>query len=369
MKKIAIFIPSLRGGGVEKSMVNLANAIVKRGVSVDLLVTNAVGPNLVNISKQVNLINFKKNHVCLCLFRLIDYLKHNSPCSLLSAMTHVNVIALLANILTGRSTRIIISVRTYLSASLYEEKKIKSKIVLFLSKYLYRGANKIVAVSQNVAKDVINLYKLPESMLRTIYNPILTRELFELAERKIDHDWLREECECPLILSVGRLEEVKNFELLIKAFAILIKQVSTARLLILGEGTLRPKLEKLISNLNMSDRVVLPGYVNNPYVFMKNCSLFVLSSRYDGLPGALIGALALSPRIVTTDCPGGSREILANGKYGKLVAVDDVEELANSMLETLQSKPKRCSDDVHLAKFKPETVVQQYLQILLSEDE
>jgi len=368
MRKVAIFIPSLRGGGAENSMVNLANAIAKSGISVDLLVANAVGPNLINISKQVNLIDFKKNNVSLCLFRLIGYLKNNCPGSLLSAMTHVNVIALLANMLTGDSTRVIISVRTYLSASLYKEKKIKSKIVLFLSKYLYRKANKIIAVSQNVAKDVINLYKLPESMLRTIYNPVLTRELFELAERKINHLWLQEECEYPLILSVGRLEEVKNFELLIKAFAILIKQYS-ARLLILGEGTLRPKLEKLINNLNLNDRVALPGYVNNPYVFMKNCSLFVLSSKYDGLPGVLIEALVLSPRIIATDCPGGCCEILDNGRYGKLVAVDSIEGLANAMLEALQNKPKRCNDSILLTKFKPETVVSQYLQVLLGEDE
>ena len=202
------------------------------------------------------------------------------------------------------------------------------------------------------------------SLLKVIYNPLLTDDIFTLADQKVAHTWLQEKDAYPLILSVGRLDKEKDFAALIKAFAILSEH-NPARLMILGEGALRSKLEELIANLNLQDKVSLPGYVDNPYVFMKNCSLFVLPSNYEGLPGVLIEALDLSPRIVATDCPGGTREILDNGKYGKLVKVGDVEGLASAMLDALKSEPQQC-DAEFLARFKPETVVPQYLQVLLN---
>ncbi|MCM3023151.1 glycosyltransferase [Weizmannia ginsengihumi] len=142
--------------------------------------------------------------------------------------------------------------------------------------------------------------------------------------------WFNQIKSKPIILSVGRLEYQKGFDILINSFAKLVRMGYEGTLVILGEGSLRNELSKLISDLNIQNRVLLPGFTN-PYPIMRNCDVFILSSRYEGLPTVLIEALALGQRVISTDCPSGPREILKEGKFGKLVKSESIDALTKEI--------------------------------------
>jgi glycosyltransferase involved in cell wall biosynthesis len=159
------------------------------------------------------------------------------------------------------------------------------------------------------------------------------------------------------------LDLQKDFPTLVRAFAQ-VRQTRQVRLLILGEGEDRPALEALVNHLGLRNDVKLPGFVANPYPYMTHAALFVLSSRWEGLPGVLIEALYCGSPLVSTDCPSGPREILANGLYGKLVPVGNVDAMAQAISDTLNGAKKTVPQESWYP-FSLEISVDQYLTALL----
>ena len=204
-------------------------------------------------------------------------------------------------------------------------------------RYLLARAARFVGVSRGVAASLSANMGVPGDGITTIYNPVVTPDLqVRMAERP-DHPWLQGR-ETPVILSVGRLTHEKDYFTLIKAFARLATRRS-CRLIILGEGGLRKELEGLVADLKLTDRVSLPGWVENPFAYMSRASLFVLSSIYEGLPTVLLEALACGCPCVSTDCPAGPAEILEDGRVGPLVPVGDETALAEAMGRVLDQPP------------------------------
>jgi glycosyltransferase involved in cell wall biosynthesis len=160
--------------------------------------------------------------------------------------------------------------------------------------------------------------------------------------------------------SVGRLEPQKDFPNLLRAFALLRKK-QMARLVILGEGNLRPQLEALVKELGIEEDVQLPGFNSNPYAFMKRASVFVLSSVLEGLPTVLIEAMALGTPVVSTDCKSGPKEILGSSGYGTLVPTQNPEALAAAIEKTLNS-PKQTIDQNKLKRYTSEEATNNYLR-------
>jgi glycosyltransferase involved in cell wall biosynthesis len=239
---------------------------------------------------------------------------------------------------------------------------VRMRLMPRLARYFYRWADDIVAVSEGVADDLTQVLKVPNERVRVIYNPIVTPELMAKAQAALDHPWFRLG-EPPVILAVGRLTEQKDLPTLIRTFAH-VQRSRPVRLLILGEGELRHDLEALVKQLHLEHVVSLPGAVMNPYPYMVRASLLVLSSRWEGLPGVLIEALYCGVPIVSTDCPSGPREILADGRYGQLVAVGDIAALAQAIEAALDGKAARPPRE-SWRPFQLETVVNQYLDVLL----
>ena len=225
----------------------------------------------------------------------------------------------------------------------------------------YPWAELIIAVSKGVAEDVSYLTGLPLSKIQVIHNPIFTQDLLTKAEEPINHSWFVPK-EAPIILGVGRLEYVKDFATLIKAFAI-VRQSLKSRLVIIGDGRVRGELQRLVNELGLEDEVSLPGFSNNPYAYMKNADVFVLSSVYEGFGNVLVESLAVGTPVVSTDCPGPA-EILEYGKYGRLVGVHDANGLARAILATLsepvdlQLLQQRAND------FPLDGIVEKYLNTL-----
>ena len=165
-----------------------------------------------------------------------------------------------------------------------------------------------------------------------------------------------------MILSAGRLNTVKDFPTLIKAFAR-IRQHTPARLLILGEGDRRAELEALILALGLQEAILLPGFQQNPYAFMRQAAVFVLSSIHDASPNVLIEAMACGCPVVTTDSPGGSAELTGYGKFGHLVPVGDEEAMEQAILGVLGGDVRKPPPE-WLQQFELSHVIQQYLDLI-----
>lgn len=334
--RIAIYIPSLRGGGAERVMVTLANGFAARGMQVDLVLASAEGPYLRDISQAVHIIDLRSRRVSTSLPGLVHYLRGTRPKVLLSALNHANVIAVLAHRLARVPTRLVVSERNNASHSANHPQSLRQRCVLPMMRWAYRKADAIVAVSEGVADDLAQSLNLSRERIDVVYNPVVTPGLEALAATPIDHPWLAENSP-PVILAVGRLAAQKDYPTLLRAFAM-VRAKHDYRLVILGEGKLRPLLEALVEKLGVGDSVLLPGFIDNPFAWMRRASLFVLSSAWEGLPNVLIQAMACGTQVVSTDCPSGPREILEGGKWGALVPVGDQDALAEEIISSMNSR-------------------------------
>ena len=360
--RVSLFVPSLGGGGAERVILNLAQGFAERGLAVDLVLAQAEGPYLDQVSSKVRLIDLKAPRVLLSLPALIRYLRQERPAALLCAMHHANLVALWAKRLSGLSTRVVVTVHNSLSHFFQSSSPRRAELIPFLLPLFYPWTDKIVTVSEGLADDLAQTANLPRHQIQVIYNPVVTLDLFTKSQAPLDHFWFRPG-EPPVILGVGRLTEQKDFTTLIKAFAI-VRQSCSVKLMILGEGEDRLKLEALVKEIGLEGAVSLPGFVENPYVYMAKASVVVLSSAWEGFGNVIAEAMACGTPVVSTDCQSGPAEILENGKYGELVPVGDVEELARAIARTLQNPP--CSQTLQnrAAEFSQEKILNQYLELL-----
>ena len=358
--RVAIFLPALYGGGAERTMLKLAGGIAERNYTVDLVLARAKGQYLADIPQKVNVVDLNASRDLFSLLPLMKYLQKVQPDVLFSGL-HTNIIAILARKMTRVPTRLIVSERNTFSIraeSLAVD--IRMRLMPQLVRLLYPLSDSVVAVSQGVAKDLVEQVGIPQGQVTVIYNPVITPELKAKVADPPDHPWLKQG-QPPVILSVGRLSKQKDFATLISAFAR-IREANDARLLILGEGDERQALETQIRELGLEPYVCLPGFVVNPYPFMKGASVFVLSSKYEGLPGVLIEALYCGVPLVATDCPSGPREVLCDGDYGQLVPVGDAALMAQAIGKALGEDVSSVPED-SWKRFELETVVDQYLDL------
>lgn len=232
-----------------------------------------------------------------------------------------------------------------------------------IARYAYLLADHVVTVSDGVRNNLLELSPLPAQKVSTVYNPVVTPEISRLAQEDLDFPWI-DSTDGPLVLAVGRLAKQKDFSTLLEAFNIL-KGDLDARLLILGKGPLRSQLEQQASALGISDRIRMPGHVDNPYKFMASADVLALSSRWEGLPTVLIEAMACGCQCVATDCPSGPAEILEKGKWGALVPTEDPAALAKEIRKQVGS-----STDVQerASAFSLERSLQGYFRILTPKD-
>jgi glycosyltransferase involved in cell wall biosynthesis len=216
----------------------------------------------------------------------------------------------------------------------------KRIVLKFLIKNFYIRSDYVITVSQESASQIEKMiHQKYKKKIITIYNPIINQKIFEMASQPVNHPLFKNKRDYKIILGAGRLTSQKDFTTLIKAFYHVKKQINS-KLVILGEGEEKFALENLIREMNLQNDVILFGFVENPYPYYKNADVFVLSSRFEGLPTVLIEAMALSVPVVSTDCPTGPREILDNSKYGPLVPVGDENKLAEEIIKILQNKYK-----------------------------
>lgn len=330
---IALLMPTYSDGGAERVMVDLANGFAKRGYLVDLVVVNESGPVRYQFDDSVAVISLDRPRVAVALPALLSYLRIRRPRSLLSTLEHTNILAVVAARMAGKTRVVLREANTPIEV--LGRIGILGRVIGILMRLTYKSADGVVAVSEGVRESLIAALRLDPLRVRVIANPVITERLLEGARRPADHPWFNDG-RGPVLLAVGRLAEQKGFDVLIRAFAR-SREAIPSRLVIFGEGPMRSQLQSLVDSLGVREYVSLPGFTDNPFSHMAACDLFVLSSRWEGLPNVLIQALACGARVVATDCPSGPKEVLDDGAIGQLVPVGDAELLANAISRGLVS--------------------------------
>jgi len=353
-------MPSLAGGGAERAMLHLADGLVERGHKVDLVLVRAQGPYAEIVPEGVNVVDLNCRRIATSFRPLVQYLKSEQPAVMLSALKSTNCVATWARWLSAVDMRLFVCEHNNLSESTSNSIKWQDRVLPLLMRMSYARTDGVVAVSQGVADDLVNVLGLSRPNIQVIYNPVVTASLEQWASAPLDNGWFAQGSP-PVIVAAGRLTAQKDFPSLIRGFAKLSKS-RKARLMIIGEGEDRPDLESLVHELGLSDDVAMPGFVENPYKYMANASVFVLSSRWEGLPLVLIEAMACGSPVVATDCPSGPREILEDGKWGKLVPMQDPAELASAIEQVLDEGG--CDARPRAAQFSVSRAVDQYAELL-----
>lgn len=362
---ITFFLPDLRGGGAQQVFCNLSAGFAERGYTADLLVTWATGELRRGIHPDVRVVELAPPHIpaigsAAGIPAMIEYIDSATPPVLYSAMTYANVSAIVAARLARNETAVVPTEHTMLR---HHQTSIKDRFVNRTAGYLYPGVDAIIAVSESVADEVSEVIGLDRESISVVHNPIVTPDLEEKAASPVE-DWIPVDA-TDVLVSVGRLAEEKDFATLLRALAHLVSDHNRdAALVIFGDGPQRGRLQQLAKTLEISERVSIPGYVDNPYKYLQRASVFVSSSRFEGLPTTIVEAMACGCPVVATDCPGGSAEVLCDGRYGTLVPVGDPQALASSIDTTLRSPPDSERLRERADDFTTDSVIKKHLQFI-----
>ena len=378
--RIALAIPGLSGGGMERTVLSLARGLIERGHAVDLLLFEEIDTLADEIPADARRfvlkqegINFFRDQIRLArrfgfrilkflrksLFRLQDarsiaaYINEEQPDCILPSASRTKLATLLALCFATKRPTVIPIMHSTIMRPRYRK----------LYSILFPAADHIVAVSDGLADRTAFKLDIPRKRISRIYNPVVSADIAELARAVPDHPWVSDDGH-PVILSAGRLARAKDFPTLLRAFSQ-VSRNRDVRLMILGEGSQRRRLEKTIRKMGLQEKVSLPGWVPNPYAFMSRASLFVLSSKLEGLGNVLIEAMACGCPCVSTDCPAGPAEIVDNGRFGPLVPVGDDSALAAAMERVLDSPPDKEVLITRAQEFSLDASIDQYERLIL----
>lgn len=357
--RVAVLLPSLDEGAVERVALHLAEGLLAQRMAVDVVVLSAEGRFRDLVPKRARVVDLGATRAIAGFGALVRYLRRERPAALVSHKDYLNVVALHAALFARVPTRVGVVTHVALARHLARTEHRRERLVPLLARLSYPRAHAVVAVSEGAADDLSRLARLDRARIRVIHNPVappLPRP------DAVPHPWMAPGAP-PVVLAVGRLVPQKDFATLLRAFARL-RAEREARLLLVGEGPERPRLEALVRDLGLAKDVELAGFVDDVAVLMADASLLALSSAWEGLPTVLVEALACGTPVVATDCPSGPREILEGGRWGALVPVGDDAALAAAISRTIDAPPPRDALRKRAADFGVERAARLYLEAL-----
>ncbi len=389
-RHLAFFVRSQQGGGgAERVVLHLATGFAERGYRVDLVMARRAGRFLDEIPDSVRVVDLAAGPALLAfpgllrarapgfLLRaalrpggprvlgavsaLARYLERERPDAMVASLNFPNAVALLARRLARSRVPVALTVHNHLSTAAKHADQWRQRLSPRAVEGLAHEADHVVAVSRGVARDLAARSGLPLSRIATIYNPVVTPELWKRAEEEAGHPWFEEGP--PVVLAAGKLKAQKDFATLIRAFARL-RARRPARLVILGDGPERDALRGLAARLGVAGDVDLAGFHANPFALMRRARVFALSSAWEGFGNVLVEAMACGAPVVSTRCPSGPEEILAGGRFGALVPVGDPAALCDALDATIDSAPDRSILQRRAQAFSRDASVRRYEELL-----
>lgn len=364
--KIIFFHPYFRNGGVERTNIRLSRYFIEKGYEVEFLSLFFEG-QIVDEAKacEIRLVPLGEKRTRKAITKIRKYIKQekkSAHITIISCQNYANLVMWFALVGIRDGVKLIFTERNHPVSLQQYAPGLKSILTILLMKCIYRHADKVVAISQELADDLSKMVHVPVSC---IYNPTYSEDFSKMAEEEVADQWFEQDK--PIVLSVGRLEKQKDFVTLIKAFAK-VKACMECRLVLVGDGSQREKLEKIVDNLNLKENVKILGFDPNPYKYMVRADLFVVSSIYEGLCNTVIEATALKTPCVVTDCKSGPKEILLYGDGGKVVNVGDVDAMADAILWVLnhENDARLLMEKAYrgLSRFTLEATGSRYLDII-----
>jgi len=366
-KKIFIFIYSMAGGGAEKVALLLGNKFIQKGIDVSIVLIRKEGVFLEQIDKKIKIYDLdniisKIGGIFGKILIFCTFLLKHKPDIVLSIGEWPNTIAPMSVKFIPYKPKVVLveqSTRSFLNSEEYNV----SRLVRFIAKKSYFYAENIICVS-NAVKEKLSEENFNNKKLIGICNPVDIEEINKKAVEKVEHPWFKER-DVPIIIAVGRIHHQKNYPTMLKAIQLILK-VRKVHLVVLGDGSLREELISLCIQLGIKDFVDFIGFQKNPYKYIKKADLFVHTARYEGFANVFTEALACGQKIVTTDCDT-PREILEEGKYGKITPIEDYKSLASAILLSLSEKHNPDFLKRKAEEFSIEKISNKYLELLLDE--
>ncbi len=335
-KKILFTLPNLLGGGAERVVVNIINQLDIEYFDVYLLLINNDGNLHSSITSKIKIINLNVTRTRYSLFKIINKINSINPHIVFSTTYRMNILVLMAAFFINKKIKIFI--REPNMPSLQIKNKQLSKLKINLIKFLYNYADKVIAQTDEMKEDIFNSYNIKREKIITFNNPIdinFINKSIKSANNPFNDQFIN-------IVASGRIINQKAYDILIQAFKKVIDENLSFRLYILGEDVvgLQSELSLLVSKLKLDDCIFFKGFVDNPYSYYYYSDLFVLSSRWEGLPNVILENLYLEKPIISTNCISFLSDIIIDKKNGFIVPVDNFNELAKKILNFRILKPK-----------------------------
>jgi len=346
---VAFLLPALEGGGAELATLRFRTGLERRRIPSELVVVRS-GGRLASSARH-SVLGSPTN--ILAIRDYVRWLRAHRPAVSLSALDNANIINLIASKLTG--VRASVALHNTPAQDLLRNREGKFNRRIALARKLYPKAKPLLACGVGVAKDAATFFGMAPGEIRVVENPAIDPD----GPAPAPFDFATPG---PNILAVGRLTEAKGFDVLIRAFSRSHPRTG-GTLTIFGEGPDREALQGLAVQCGVGDQVRLPGFHAEPIAAMRAADLFVLSSRWEGLPIALIEALYAGCRIVATNCPSGPDEILRAGELAELVPVEDAEQLSEAMERSL-AQPVPIREPEHYARYTVDVGTARLIEVL-----
>lgn len=357
---VALFLPDLSGGGAERVTLSIADGLLGRGLDVRLVVGSSRGPLGSDLPRGLPVTDLRAPRTLLAGLRLYLLLTRVRPSVVIGAMAHANVIVAVACKVRLRPIPCLVVEHNTLTVKSAAASGLRDRLLPFLCRMVYPMTDRIAAVSPGVAADLASVLRRRTGPIKVLYNPVDYAHILARATEPTTLRWPGHgDPELVRVLAIGRLTAQKDFTTLLVGLSMLPERYS---LLLLGEGEERADLADLSRSLGIEHRVCLGGFVDNPYPYLAEADVLVLSSRWEGLPTVLLEALAFRARIVSTDCPSGPRDILADGAFGELVPVGDPRALAAA----ISTEPTASADSAVPAtsRFDAVAAIDSYVEVI-----
>lgn len=335
--EIMFIIPSFNVGGAERVTINVIKWVERQGEKITLVVLDGRGSLREEVPKGVEVIDLNTGRLRFSIISIASILKERKPATVFSTIDYVNFAVIFIIRILKINTNVVIREASTPSMVLKEMTFPKKNLYPYIYRFLYSKADFIVAQCDCMKKDIIDNFLIRDSQVVRIYNPIDVERVRRKSKVFFPSEFSPHAVN---IVTAGRLVESKGYGVLLKAFSVLLKNVSNAKLFIIGDGPLRNGLSLLARELEIENEVRFLGFLANPYPYIRYADLYVLSSNREGFPNVLLEALACGTKVVATDCNSGPREIIGNNEFGHLARVNDPDSLALAMHEYLNTMNK-----------------------------
>jgi glycosyltransferase involved in cell wall biosynthesis len=361
-KKVLIILDDLSGGGAERIFVNIANDFNRQGVDTEFLLGKKQGVYFDILEKGTVVHELQAKGFYDYIKKIRSFLKDKPYTHIFTATHYISAAAVLAKKKLKHPAKILATLHYNLPYQLDILPLPQRLWMKYLNGYFLKRADEVIAVSQGVAEGFQKGTGIKRPGIKVIYNPVFDDSIYEKAAENVDHPFFSNGKKT--LIYVGRFAEQKNPALLVNAFQLALEERNDIQLLMIGQGALEPEIKRMIRDMQLDDRIDLPGFQRNPFAYISRSDLFVLSSIYEGLPTVLIEALALGINVVSTDCPNGPDEILGQGVYGWLAKNNDAVSLANAIKNALSNPKKSFLLKERAMYFHKKNIIPQYLNLL-----